>query len=142
MDRFDRIYRLHGLLINRRTPIPLTDIMDKLQCSKSTVTRCIEELRNYKALILQSQGEADALVLYEAQMAGLPILVTKEGIGAQDISLPWINLIDDASSPTEIEGIVDSIHNTPDEIAAYARANYSWTIKKAALIAEMQRLIQ
>ena len=47
MDRFDRIYRLHGLLINRRTPIPLTDIMDKLQCSKSTVTRCIEELRNY-----------------------------------------------------------------------------------------------
>jgi predicted DNA-binding transcriptional regulator YafY len=47
MDRFDRIYRLHGLLTNRRTPIPLTEIMDKLECSKATVTRCIEELRNY-----------------------------------------------------------------------------------------------
>ncbi|MFA5922954.1 MAG: WYL domain-containing protein [Methylococcaceae bacterium] len=47
MDRFDRIYRLHGLLTNRRTPIPLTEIMDKLECSKATATRCIEELRNY-----------------------------------------------------------------------------------------------
>ena len=47
MDRFDRIYRLHGLLINRRIPIPLTEIMDKLECSKATASRCIEELRNY-----------------------------------------------------------------------------------------------
>ena len=47
MDRFDRIYRLHGLLTNRRTPIPLTEIMDNLECSKATATRCIEELRNY-----------------------------------------------------------------------------------------------
>ena len=47
MNRFDRIYRLHGLLTNRRTPIPLTEIMDKLECSKATATRCIEELRNY-----------------------------------------------------------------------------------------------
>jgi proteasome accessory factor C len=47
MDRFDRIYRLHGLLINRRIPIPLAEIMDKLECSKATASRCIEELRNY-----------------------------------------------------------------------------------------------
>ena len=47
MDRFDRIYRLHGLLTNRRTPIPLTDIMDNLECSKATASRCIEELRNH-----------------------------------------------------------------------------------------------
>jgi len=47
MDRFDRIYRLHGLLTNRRPPISVTEIMDKLECSKATATRCIEELRNY-----------------------------------------------------------------------------------------------
>jgi hypothetical protein len=35
MDRFDRIYRLHGLLTNRRTPITLTEIMDKLRMFKS-----------------------------------------------------------------------------------------------------------
>lgn len=28
MDRFDRIYRLHGLLSNRRTPISLEHIID------------------------------------------------------------------------------------------------------------------
>ena len=47
MDRFDRIYRLHGLISNRRTPIPLSEIMDNLECSKATASRCIEELRTH-----------------------------------------------------------------------------------------------
>ncbi|MGZ8240648.1 MAG: helix-turn-helix transcriptional regulator, partial [Methylobacter sp.] len=47
MDRFDRIYQLHGLLAHRRKPIALKEIMEKMECSKATATRCIEELRNY-----------------------------------------------------------------------------------------------
>ncbi len=47
MDRFDRIYRLHGLLSNRRLPIPLKEIMEQLECSKSTADRTIEDLRDY-----------------------------------------------------------------------------------------------
>ena len=47
MDRFDRIYRLHGILNNQRTPISLKQIMEQLQCSKSTADRDIETLRDY-----------------------------------------------------------------------------------------------
>lgn len=46
MDRFDRIFRLHGLLSNRRTPISLKHIMDQLVCSKATANRMIETLRD------------------------------------------------------------------------------------------------
>lgn len=47
MDKFDRIYRLHGLLANRRQPIPLTNIMAQLECSKATANRCIDDLRTH-----------------------------------------------------------------------------------------------
>lgn len=47
MDRFDRIYRLHKLLTNRRIPIPLTDIMKELECAKATAARYIEDMRLY-----------------------------------------------------------------------------------------------
>ena len=45
MERFDRIYRLHGILANRRTPISLQAIMEQLECSKATVERCIRDMR-------------------------------------------------------------------------------------------------
>lgn len=47
MDRFDRIFRLHTLLSNRRTPIPLTEIEQQLECSKSTADRIIQHLRDF-----------------------------------------------------------------------------------------------
>jgi predicted DNA-binding transcriptional regulator YafY len=46
MDRFDRIYRLHGQLSNRHTPITLKQIMEHLECSKATANRMIETLRD------------------------------------------------------------------------------------------------
>jgi proteasome accessory factor C len=71
MDRFDRIYRLHGLLTNRRTPIPLTEIMDKLECSKATATRCIEELRNYLNAPLEYERKLNGY-FYNQQNAEKP----------------------------------------------------------------------
>jgi len=47
MDRFDKIYRLHSLLTNRRTAISLEQIKQQLECSKSTATRTIETLRDH-----------------------------------------------------------------------------------------------
>jgi predicted DNA-binding transcriptional regulator YafY len=47
MDRFDKIYRLHGLLSNRHTPVSLEKIKEHLECSKSTTTRIIEILRDH-----------------------------------------------------------------------------------------------
>ena len=47
MDKFDRIFQLHVILSQRRTPIPLEELMAKLECSKSTVLRTINTLKNH-----------------------------------------------------------------------------------------------
>jgi proteasome accessory factor C len=46
MDKFDRLYQLHGVLSNRKVPIALTDLAGRLECSASTVYRLIGELRD------------------------------------------------------------------------------------------------
>ena len=47
VDKFDRIFHLHIILSARRTPIPLEDLMARLECSKSTLHRAINALKDY-----------------------------------------------------------------------------------------------
>lgn len=92
------------------------------------------ELPNFRALILLSQGEADALVLYEAQFAGLEIIVNKESKGCQDSNLPWIHLI---NSPDQLNEILTHINLNPidpHEIKEYADAHYRWNIRLMPLL--------
>ncbi|HUF19686.1 MAG TPA: hypothetical protein VMP00_02930 [Burkholderiales bacterium] len=47
MDKFDRIYELHRILRDRRTPISRADIMARLErCSQPTFYRLIRLLRD------------------------------------------------------------------------------------------------
>ncbi len=46
MDKFDRIFQLHAILAARRTPIPLEDLMARLECSKATLYRAINLLKD------------------------------------------------------------------------------------------------
>jgi hypothetical protein len=80
----------------------------------------------YKALILFSKGEGDALVLYEAQLAGLPILLTEEALGAQNANLPWVKVISEHSSADEIEISYRSLEKNRKIISTYAKENYNW----------------
>ena len=47
MDKFDRIYALTSYIKQRRTPVTLEQICDRLECSKSTAKRTIEYSRNF-----------------------------------------------------------------------------------------------
>ena len=47
MDKFDRIYQLHNILRDRRTPIPRAELMQRLECSAPTVFRLIRILRDF-----------------------------------------------------------------------------------------------
>jgi predicted DNA-binding transcriptional regulator YafY len=47
VDKFDRIFQLHAILSSRRTPIPLEDLMTRLEGSKSTVLRAIGTMKDY-----------------------------------------------------------------------------------------------
>ncbi len=71
MDRFDRIYRLHNLLSNRRYPISIKDIMEQLECSNSTATRSIENLRDNLNAPLEYSREANGYY-YNQQSAQKP----------------------------------------------------------------------
>ena len=46
MDKFDRIFQLHAILNGRRTPIPIEDLMARLGCSKATLYRAINTLKD------------------------------------------------------------------------------------------------
>lgn len=46
MDKFDRIYKLHDVLRNRRTPISRADLALELECSEPTIFRLIRILRD------------------------------------------------------------------------------------------------
>ncbi len=47
MHRFDRIFELHKILSNRRTPISRKDLEARLECSRATVRRTIDESRDF-----------------------------------------------------------------------------------------------
>ncbi len=47
MDKFDRIFQLHAILKSRRTPIPLEELTARLECSKSTLHRAINALKDH-----------------------------------------------------------------------------------------------
>lgn len=57
MDKFDRIFSLHGILSARRTPIPLEDLMARLECSKATLHRIIATMRTHLGAPIASTME-------------------------------------------------------------------------------------
>jgi predicted DNA-binding transcriptional regulator YafY len=60
MDKFDRIYQLHHIFAGRRTPIALDDLKARLDCSKATVHRLLDVLRD----------NLGAPVLYDREVGG------------------------------------------------------------------------
>ena len=47
MDRLQRIYKLHQAIAAHRLPVPHSVLQEKLECSRATVNRIIEEMRQY-----------------------------------------------------------------------------------------------
>ena len=96
-----------------------------------------ENLQNFSGLILPSLGEADALVLYEAQLAGLPIFVSERGLGSQNRNLDWVEVIPKQLDVRKIENILSKYNIPADTVSAYARYHYSWEVRSKPLLKEM-----
>jgi len=47
MDKFDRIFELNKILKQRKTPVSRATLQEKLECSRATVGRIVEDMRNY-----------------------------------------------------------------------------------------------
>lgn len=94
----------------------------------------ITELGKYSSLILISDGEADALVLYEAQLAGLPVLVTERSLGSQNPELDWICVISEFPTPEEIHSALSAVISSRSYITKYALENYNWGVRNEKLV--------
>lgn len=46
MDKFDRIFQLHAIFSARRTPIPFDELKERLQCSRATIFRALDALKD------------------------------------------------------------------------------------------------
>ncbi len=57
MDKFDRIYQLHSLLDGRKTPVPIEDLMLRLECSEATVFRIIKAMKDYLGAPIEHGGD-------------------------------------------------------------------------------------
>lgn len=92
-----------------------------------------DNLANYRALVLLSLGEADALVLYEAQLAGLPIIVSREALGSQDDELPWVTTLEDGNwKRSQFETTSLNIPS-PEAIAEFSKNRYAWKLRNRPL---------
>ena len=66
MDRYERILTLHRLLKSAHYPVPLSRLMDELECSRATLYRDIGFLRDALGAPLESAGSEQAAFRYEA----------------------------------------------------------------------------
>jgi glycosyltransferase involved in cell wall biosynthesis len=137
------LFKDSGIDILFAGPIVDERVMEQMSLDASSTKNFLGEIdrsslqelfSGCSSLMLISEGEGDALVLYEAQLAGLPILVNMESLGSQDCQLPWVRLIKSSPSLQEILTELESVDSSGDEISLYANANYSWNVRNRKLI--------
>ena len=57
MSKVERLYHLHNILNQRRTPISRQDLMQRLECSQATFYRLVAELRDYLGAPLEQDED-------------------------------------------------------------------------------------
>jgi len=57
MSKVERLYHLHNILSQRRTPISRQDLMERLECSQATFYRLIAELRDFLGAPLEQDED-------------------------------------------------------------------------------------
>ena len=57
MSKVERLYHLHNILNQRRTPISRQDLMERLECSQATLYRLVAELRDYLGAPLEQDAD-------------------------------------------------------------------------------------
>ena len=57
MSKVERLYHLHNILSQRRTPISRQDLMERLGCSQATLYRLVAELRDFLGAPLEQDAD-------------------------------------------------------------------------------------
>ena len=100
-------------------------------------------LSKYKVLLLWSDGEADSLVLYEAQAAGCSIVVSRHALGNQNPALPWIYIVEDLNQLSSTLLLAMNQNKFYQKtIIEHATREYSWKLntQNLAKILQLKKL--
>ncbi len=57
MSKVERLYHLHNILKQRRTPISRQDLMERLECSQATLYRLVGELRDFLGAPIEQDAD-------------------------------------------------------------------------------------
>jgi predicted DNA-binding transcriptional regulator YafY len=57
MSKVERLYHLHNILDQRRTPISRHDLMERLECSQATLYRLVGELRDFLGAPIEQDAD-------------------------------------------------------------------------------------
>jgi predicted DNA-binding transcriptional regulator YafY len=57
MSKVERLYHLHNILDQRRTPISRHELMERLECSQATLYRLVNELRDFLGAPIEQDPE-------------------------------------------------------------------------------------
>jgi len=58
MSKIERLYHLHNILSQRRTPISRQDLMERLECSQATLYRLVGELRDFLGAPIEQDSDS------------------------------------------------------------------------------------
>lgn len=72
MDKLTRLYKLHQVLQSHHLPVPMRVIQERLECSRATANRVIQELRDYFNAPLEYSREANGYHYVGEQAFHLP----------------------------------------------------------------------
>jgi proteasome accessory factor C len=66
VDKFDRIFQIHSILANRRTPIDPESLRARLECNRSTMYRLIGEMKDRLGAPIEYDSERGGFVYKQA----------------------------------------------------------------------------
>ena len=87
MDKFDRIFQLHSILANRRTPIDVDSLMARLECSRATLYRIVQSMKD----------SLNAPIEFDSDRGGF---IYKRAAGEESYELPGLWF-----SPAELQSL-------------------------------------
>jgi proteasome accessory factor C len=123
MDKFDRIFQLHTILSSRRTAIPLEDLMARLECSKSTLHRAINALKDNLNAPVVFDADADG---YKYDRSGSGETYELPGLWFSPVELQALaimrRLLKDAGGGL-LEEHLSALSKRLDELTKHQRLN-------------------
>ena len=110
------------------------DMEDKEYLNEWRKEEVHEKLTNYANLVLLSDGEAHSLSCLEALMSGLGLVVSEHATANLDLSLPFIDVIneDQIADTDYVKKVIENNRKVSVEdresIRKYAKDNFDWSV--------------